>query len=117
MPPDRREEMQAYASPSVTEAGVLTNRTVIVTGASRGIGAATARALARAGASVVLAARDEAAIKSIAAEIVAAGGRATAVATHVTDEVQVPQAIRTAVEHFRALPPPFHTPPARPPPP
>src|SRR5258708_11162411 len=103
MPPDRREEMQAYASPSVTEAGVLTNRTVIVTGASRGIGAATARALAHAGASVVLAARDEAAINSIAAEIVAAGGRAAAVATDVTDEVQMRQAVRTAVEEFGGL--------------
>src|SRR5258708_38894548 len=108
MPPDRREEMQAYASPSVTEAGVLTNRTVIVTGASRGIGAATARALARAGASVVLAARDEAAIKSIAAEIVAAGGRATAVATDVTHEVQVRRAIRTAGGQFRGLGGAFH---------
>ncbi|HXA43281.1 MAG TPA: SDR family NAD(P)-dependent oxidoreductase [Candidatus Solibacter sp.] len=95
--------MQTYASPSVTEAGVLANRTVIVTGASRGIGAATARALARAGASVVLAARDESAITSIAAEIVAAGGRAAAVATDVTDEAQVRQAIRTAVEEFGGL--------------
>src|SRR5258708_27263318 len=98
MPPDRREEMQAYASPSVTEAGVLTNRTVIVTGASRGIGAATPSALARAGASVVLAARDEAAIKSIAAEITPAGSRATAVSARVADALHVPHPLPTAVQ-------------------
>jgi len=45
--------------------GTLENRVVIVTGASRGIGAAGARAFAAAGAKVVLAARDEAALNEV----------------------------------------------------
>lgn len=56
----------------------LTNKAVIVTGASRGIGAATARAFARAGARVLLSARSAAAIETIAAEIRASGGEAAA---------------------------------------
>jgi len=51
-------------------------RIAIVTGASRGIGEATARELAARGAAVLLLARDEAAIERVAAEIEAAGGRA-----------------------------------------
>src|ERR1700751_2986380 len=47
----------------------LENKGVIVTGASRGIGAAGARAFAAAGARVVLAARDESALQSLAQEI------------------------------------------------
>jgi short-subunit dehydrogenase len=52
----------------VTDA-LLAGRVAIVTGASRGIGAATAWALARAGASVVLAARSEAALTDLARQI------------------------------------------------
>ncbi len=95
--------MQTYATGSVTEPRPLANRAVIVTGASRGIGAATARALARAGASVLLAARDETAITAIAAEITEAGGRAIGVGTNVTDETAVRRAIQTAVEKFGGL--------------
>jgi NAD(P)-dependent dehydrogenase (short-subunit alcohol dehydrogenase family) len=62
----------------------------MVTGASRGIGAATAQALARAGAHVVLAARDRDALASVASSIRAAGGQATAVPTDVSkaDDVE-----------------------------
>ena len=56
----------------------MTGKSVIVTGASRGIGAATARAFARAGANVVLSARSAGAIETIASEISAAGGTAIA---------------------------------------
>ena len=55
----------------------LAGRVAVVTGASRGIGAATAAALAGAGAHVVLAARDRDALAQVAAGIQAAGGRAT----------------------------------------
>ena len=59
--------------------GTLVNQVAIVTGASRGIGAATARALAEAGATVALAARDAARLEQLAAEIEAGGGTALSV--------------------------------------
>jgi NAD(P)-dependent dehydrogenase (short-subunit alcohol dehydrogenase family) len=62
----------------------LAGRVAIVTGASRGIGAATARALAGAGAHVVLAARGHDALASVASGIQAAGGQATPVPTDVS---------------------------------
>jgi NAD(P)-dependent dehydrogenase (short-subunit alcohol dehydrogenase family) len=61
----------------------LAGRLAVVTGASRGIGAATAEALAAAGARVVLAARDRAALEGVAGRIRDAGGEATAVPTDV----------------------------------
>ena len=61
----------------------------MVTGASRGIGAATAEAIAAAGARVVLAARDARALDRVAGRIGDKGGRATAVPTDVSDEADV----------------------------
>ena len=61
----------------------------MVTGASRGIGAATAEAIAAAGAHVVLAARDLDALAGVAARIRAAGGDATAVPTDVSSASDV----------------------------
>jgi NAD(P)-dependent dehydrogenase (short-subunit alcohol dehydrogenase family) len=55
----------------------LAGRVAVVTGASRGIGAATAQALAAAGAHVVLAARDRDALAYVAGQIRGAGGAAT----------------------------------------
>ena len=62
---------------------------MVVTGSSRGIGAATAEALASAGARVVLAARDREALDGVAARIRDAGGDATAVATDVSSAADV----------------------------
>jgi 3-oxoacyl-[acyl-carrier protein] reductase len=62
----------------------LSGRLALVTGASRGIGAATAEAIAVAGAHVVLAARDSDALGSVADRIRAAGGEASAVPTDVS---------------------------------
>ena len=67
----------------------LTGRVALVTGASRGIGAATAAAIAAAGAYVVLAARDGPALDLVAGRIRDAGGQATAVPTDVSDEASV----------------------------
>ena len=67
----------------------LAGRLVVVTGASRGIGAATAAALASAGAHVVLAARDGQALDGVAGRIKDAGGQATPVPTDVSDETAV----------------------------
>jgi len=61
----------------------LAGRLAVVTGASRGIGAATAEAIAAAGAHVVLAARDEEALDVVARRIRDAGGEATAAVTDV----------------------------------
>jgi NAD(P)-dependent dehydrogenase (short-subunit alcohol dehydrogenase family) len=67
----------------------LAGRLAVVTGASRGIGAATAAAIAAAGAHVVLAARDRQALDGVADRIRDAGGRATPVPTDVSDEASV----------------------------
>ncbi len=67
----------------------LTGRVAVVTGASRGIGAATAAAVAAAGAHVVLAARDRRALDGVAARIKDAGGQATPVPTDVSDETAI----------------------------
>lgn len=60
----------------------LHGRIALVTGASRGIGEATARLLAEQGAHVVLASRKQEELDKVAASIVASGGRATAIAAH-----------------------------------
>lgn len=78
----------------------LTNHTALVTGASRGIGAATASELARQGANVVLTARSTGDIEKHAAAIQAAGGKAIAVACDVADYRQVEAAVAASMEAF-----------------
>ena len=67
----------------------LAGRVAVVTGASRGIGAATAQAVAAAGAHVVLAARDRGALGRVAGQIRDGGGQATPVPTDVSSEAEV----------------------------
>lgn len=71
-------------------------RVIVVIGASRGIGRATALALAEAGAHLVLAARDGDALEQVAAEARARGAQATAVRCDVTAEPHVRRLIETA---------------------
>ncbi len=73
---------------------------VVITGASSGIGRATALAFARRGATVVVAARREQALRGVATECEQLGGRALAVPTDVTDEAAVRSLARRAVESF-----------------
>jgi NAD(P)-dependent dehydrogenase (short-subunit alcohol dehydrogenase family) len=78
----------------------LTGQSVLITGASRGIGEAAARAFAKAGAKVMLAARSTTEIKRIAAEI---GGGAQAIACDVADFAQVKAAVEATVAAFGRL--------------
>lgn len=82
-----------------TPIGLLTGKVVLITGASRGIGAAAARLFAREGASVVLASRGVDALQKIVAEIRADGGVADAVPLDLADSAS----IRAAVDHVEEL--------------
>jgi NAD(P)-dependent dehydrogenase (short-subunit alcohol dehydrogenase family) len=81
----------------------LESKVVVITGASRGIGRATARLFAKCGASVVLAARREDALLEVAAECEARGGRALVVPTDVSDFRAVDNLARRAVDHFGSI--------------
>ena len=81
----------------------LKGKVAIVTGASSGIGEATARALAERGAAVVLAARVEEKLRFLAREISAAGGRALAAKTDVTDRDSVETMVERTIEEFGSL--------------
>jgi NAD(P)-dependent dehydrogenase (short-subunit alcohol dehydrogenase family) len=76
---------------------------VVITGASSGIGRATALACARRGAAVVIAARREGLLEDVAGECERLGGRALAVPTDVTDEQAVKELARQAVQNFGRL--------------
>jgi NAD(P)-dependent dehydrogenase (short-subunit alcohol dehydrogenase family) len=81
----------------------LNGRVAIVTGASKGIGAATAEAFAAAGAAVVLGARDTAALESVAGGIRARGGQALAVGTDVTDAGSMRHVVDQALSAYGRL--------------
>jgi short-subunit dehydrogenase len=78
----------------------LEEQVVVITGASSGIGLATARLAAKRGARVVLAARSEEALDGIVQEIEAEGGEAIFVPCDVSNRSQVENLGRVAVERF-----------------
>ena len=81
----------------------MSGKVAIVTGASRGIGAAVAHAFRAAGASVALAARDAEALDRRAEELGAADGHAFAVPTDVGDAEAVAAMVQRTVERFGRL--------------
>jgi NAD(P)-dependent dehydrogenase (short-subunit alcohol dehydrogenase family) len=78
----------------------MTGKTVVITGASRGIGAEAARVFADAGANVVLMARGTASIEALSAEI---GASALAIACDVSDYASVEAALAQAAQHFGSV--------------
>ena len=83
--------------------GRVEGRTIVVTGAASGIGAAIARGLAAEGANAVLADLDEAAAEQVAEGIRAEGGQALAVRVDVTDRGSVRAGVDAAVDRFGRL--------------
>ncbi len=113
-PSDRPNPLDAVMSPELNQAtpeqarpnrrvgrGRDVNAPVIViTGASSGIGRATARTFARQGATVILAARREAALRDVAQECEQLGGQALPVPTDVRDEAQVQRLAGQTLDAF-----------------
>src|SRR3954463_5245433 len=81
----------------------LDGRTAIVTGASRGIGEAIARALADAGARVLVASRKIEGCEVVAEAIRRDGGDALARAVHMGDEKSIDRLVAVALERFGAV--------------
>lgn len=88
----------------------LKDKTIFITGASRGIGLAIAERCARDGANIVIAAKSDVAhprlegtIHTAAEAIEAAGGKALAVKCDIRDEANVEDAVAQAVEHFGGI--------------
>ncbi len=78
----------------------LNEQVIVITGASSGIGLATAEQAVRAGAKVVLAARSARTLEKISERLKNAGGQVLAVAVDVSDRSQVEELLRHAVDSF-----------------
>src|SRR5579862_1950198 len=81
----------------------LEGRTALVTGASQGIGRACAIELAKAGARVALAARNEEKLAEVAAEIAAAGGTAQTFAIDISSEESIKAGAKSTLAHFGSI--------------
>ncbi|MEU7748262.1 SDR family NAD(P)-dependent oxidoreductase [Nonomuraea sp. NPDC049158] len=90
-------------SEDIPMATKLTGTIALVTGASSGIGEATARQLAEHGAAVALVARRKDRLDGLAAEIEKAGGTALVVEADITDRTQAEAAVEQTVERFGRL--------------
>jgi NADP-dependent 3-hydroxy acid dehydrogenase YdfG len=81
----------------------IKGKVVVITGASSGLGEATARLLSAQGASVVLGARRADRLQSLADELTGSGGKALAVTTDVTHSDQVKRLVDVAVQTYRRI--------------
>ena len=95
--------MAAYADKIGVVEETLKGKVAIVTGASSGIGEATVRALARRGAAVVLAARNEEKLRFLEREILAAGGEALVVEMDVADDASVGGMVEKVAGEFGSI--------------
>jgi NAD(P)-dependent dehydrogenase (short-subunit alcohol dehydrogenase family) len=83
--------------------GRLNDKVALITGASNGVGEATARRFAEEGAAVVLVARNAERLQAVAVDIEASGGRAIAVPCDVTVESEARHAVTSAVDAYGRL--------------
>ena len=82
---------------------IMENKTVLITGGSRGIGAAAAKLLASEGAKVMVTARGEAALKDLCAAIRAAGGEAEYIVSDAGDLTAPQRLVEETVSRFGGL--------------
>jgi NAD(P)-dependent dehydrogenase (short-subunit alcohol dehydrogenase family) len=92
--------MATPASPTISAAGLLSGKVCVVSGVGPGLGRQAARALASHGAHLVLAARRQASIDEVAAEVRALGAQAITVPTNITDPEQCANLMSSATEEF-----------------
>ena len=97
------QEAQEYPLPPVGFKALLRGKVAIITGASRGIGATTSHIFADAGAMVVLAARDEQKMESVADTIIENGGKAIVIPTDVTNPRSVENLVQETLKTYARL--------------
>lgn len=95
--------MAPLSRPNEAAIGTLEGKVAVITGASKGIGKATALAFAAAGAKVVLAARTREDIEQVASNLSAGGTEALAVPTDVTDVEEVKHLMQRTLDVYQRL--------------
>ena len=100
MPTIRLATVLPFPLPMSIALKPISEQVIVITGASSGIGLATARMAAAQGARVVLASRSEETLASVTANINATGGQAIYVVADVGDREQVQRIADAAIEHF-----------------